>query len=165
MTTILDHQVFGDGQIGSRGIWSLIGATIDDVFVSGRIPPETLDDTQLQVEIGSKSFGPQVLDPVTVDHIMLTGGFGSQPYIRACIESAARRDGNVGADKQFGYAKYSNLAGECVRTTNEPQLCVVMGLLDAHITQITVEAGVELDKGDRGNWLSRTWLRIVRHKD
>ncbi len=161
LTACMDHQVFGDGQPGSRGIWGLIGAVIDDVFVTGRKTPEPLDDKQLKIEMGSNSLRPHEADPMTVDHIILTGGFGSLPYVREAIKAAARRDSHVAGHKQAGSSKYTNLAGECIRLTDAPQLCVASGLVEAHTAQLLAPAAAESNKRNP-NWLERTWFRVYR---
>lgn len=135
----MNHQVFGNGQIGSRGIWGLIGEAIDNVFVSGCIL-KRLSDKQLEDETGSRSFGTQATKPVSINHIILTGGLGSSTYVTAAVESAIRRDTTLAPGLQTGRVKYENLATDRVRVTDEPQLCVVLGLLDAYRAQLLAEA-------------------------
>lgn len=154
----MDQQVFGNGQNGSRGIWGLIGSTIDDVSVSGC----TLDrpsDKQLEDASISLSLGAHAITPVDVNHVFLTGGLGSCAYVKASIESAMQRDTRLPPGLQTGRAKYENLRTDHVLLTDEPQLCVAMGLIDAYRAQLLAEA-TPVKKA--GFFFRRPWLFISK---
>lgn len=133
----MDHQVFGNGQVGSRGIWGLIGAIIDNISVSGSIHERQTDK---KLEDRAISFNTQATEAVNVDHIILTGGFGASPYVTTAINMAITRDKGLPPGLQTGRPKYENIGTDRVRVSDEPQLCVVFGLLDAYRTQLLAEA-------------------------
>lgn len=158
MASCMNHQVLGNDQTGSRGIWGLIGSAIDNVSVSGFIR-KRLSDERVETEAGPLSFNTQAPDPVNVNHIILTGGFGSSLYVRTAIESAMHRDTRLAPGLQTGEAKYENLRTDRVRVTREPQLCVALGVLDAYLAQLLAEATPSKKAGFS---LRRTWLSVLR---
>lgn len=148
----------GSGKAGSRGIWGLIGTIIDNVFVSAHKVRPRLSDAELKDEMRKKEFHLQLPEPVKIDHLILTGGFGAQPYVRASLERLVIRDSQVEASKHTGGCKYTNLAGVSIKEPDKPQLCVSVGLLEAYVAQIVVSAS------DQKPGLFASWLRVFRHK-
>ena len=163
LTGFLEHQVFGDRKPTSSGILGLIGNAIDNVYVSGRKPPNPLSYKQLEDEIHSEGYLPHPAEPMKVDHIILTGGFASLHGVRTAIAAALRRDSQVSPDKTSGHQKYRNVAIDCVRGTDEPQLCVVVGLLDAYIARLT-NPDLSDEGGKKPKLVSLTRFRELRHK-
>ncbi len=159
----MDHQVFGDGKPTSSGILGLVGNAIDNVYVSGRKPQNPPSYKQLQDEIRSDAYLPHPMKPMKVDHIILTGGSASLNYMKTAIAAALRRDSQVSPDKTSGPQKYSNIAIDCVRGTDEPQLCVVQGLLAAYMDRLTTTDPSD-DGGRKPKLASLARLRELRHK-
>ncbi len=147
-----------DGEIGSVGIWGLIGSTADDIFVSWRETPQPLSNRKLKKEISSSLFEFKPSNPPKVKHIILTGGFCAGNYVSSAIEDAVRQTTNISPGEQIGEPKYTNITPSCIRKTDEPQFCVVLGLMRAYQEEILGKLTAKENK--KPGLVGKTWLRF-----
>ncbi|KLU82748.1 hypothetical protein MAPG_01817 [Magnaporthiopsis poae ATCC 64411] len=157
---LFDDEILGVTRDGQKCLKRQLDMMIEDAWISGRGP-------QGAAEAVSKSgLAP---DHLCVDRILLTGGFGSSPYVLKTLQDALFKERDLAnkgytgdglmTDPSGGLGPvHTNIKNLQFVVSTEPRLCVCKGVLYHHI-RTHMEA---LRKPSSKSWFRYNWNKAKK---